>query len=198
MGTEAILATAYVAFLVAIAGGLDVLARHSHLRSGQYRTLGFNFREDLDVWECPEGEYLRRLHLDESKRIVRYRARAAACNACPVKHQCTDSDDGREIVRPLDPWPHSEAGRFHRGICVALAALGAVVALLGLVRANTLGEAILLSCAFGLASLVAIRLFGAFRRTPNGFPTAIDAVTDNLAEKDLARRRHDSSHFPTT
>ena len=27
--------------------------------------------------------------------------------------------DGREIVRPLDPWPHSEAGRFHRGIVAA-------------------------------------------------------------------------------
>ena len=23
----------------------------------------------------------------------------------------TDSDHGREVVRPLDPWPHSEAGR---------------------------------------------------------------------------------------
>lgn len=36
------------------------------------------------------------------------------CNACPSKHRCTDSDRGREIVRPLDPWPHSEAGRLHR------------------------------------------------------------------------------------
>jgi hypothetical protein len=170
MGTEAILAAAYTVFLVATAGGLDLLARHSHRRSGQYRTLGFEFREDLDVWECPEGEYLQRLHLDETRRIVRYRARAAACNSCPVKDQCTDSDDGREIVRPLDPWPHSEAGRFHRGICVALAALGAVISALALVRAEGVAEMLALAASLGVSAVVAGRLLDSFRRTPAGFP----------------------------
>lgn len=170
MSAEAILAAAYSAFLVLAAGGLDLLARHSHRRTGRYRTAGFTFREDLDAWECPEGEYLQRLHLDQGRRIVRYRARAAACNACPVKARCTDSDQGREIVHPLDPWPHSEAGRFHRGICVMLAALGALIATLGLLRADAIGEVILLAGALGLASLVAARLLDSFRRTPSGFP----------------------------
>lgn len=170
MSTEAILAAAYSAFLVLAAGGLDLLARHSHRRSGRYRTAGFTFREDLDAWECPEGEYLRRLHLDQSRRIVRYRARAAACNACPAKARCTDSDLGREIVHHLDPWPHSEAGRFHRGICAMLAALGAVIAVLGLVRADAIGEVIPLAGVLGLATLVAARLFDSFRHAPSGFP----------------------------
>ena len=56
---------------------------------------------------------------------MRYRAKAHVCNACPRKDACTDSDHGREIVRPLDPWPHSEAGRFHRGISLLLVVLGA-------------------------------------------------------------------------
>ena len=30
--------------------------------------------------------------------------------AARARTACTDSDRGREIVRPLDPWPHSEAG----------------------------------------------------------------------------------------
>jgi hypothetical protein len=172
MGTEAILAAAYSGFLVAVAGGLDLLARHSHRRSGQYRTLGFTFRHDLDVWECPEGEYLRRLHLDAGRRIVRYRARADVCNACPAKEQCTDSDEGREIVHALDPWPHSEAGRFHRGICVVLAALGVVIAAIGLARAESMNEVLVLAVALGLSASVTGRLLGSFRRTPAGFPAA--------------------------
>ena len=30
---------------------------------------------------------------------------------CPRKEACTDSVEGREVMRALDPWPHSEAGR---------------------------------------------------------------------------------------
>src|SRR5260370_40657547 len=30
-----------------------------------------------------------------------YRADAATCNACPVKEKCTDSENGRSVLRPF-------------------------------------------------------------------------------------------------
>jgi hypothetical protein len=169
MSTEALLATGYAALLLAIAGGLDLLARHSHRRSDRYRTAGFTFRHDLDLWECPEGEQLHRVETDHHNRIARYRAKAHVCNACPAKGDCTDSDDGREIARSLDPWPHSEAGRFHRGVCVVLATLAALIAAIALVRADRAADAVTLSAMLALATVLATRLFAVFRRTPAGF-----------------------------
>ena len=49
--------------------------------------------------------------------------RRTSATAARARRRCTDSDRGREIVRPLDPWPHSEAGRFHRGLALMLVAL---------------------------------------------------------------------------
>ena len=72
---------------------------------------------------------------------MRYRAKAHACNVCPLKERCTDSDRGREIVRPLDPWPHSEAGRFHRVIALLMVTLGALVVLAAGVRNHEPEEA---------------------------------------------------------
>ena len=36
--------------------------------------------------------------------------RRTSATPARARRACTDSDRGREIVRPLDPWPHSEAG----------------------------------------------------------------------------------------
>ena len=99
---------------------LEWLSAHTHRRSLRYRTAGFAYDEDHDHWQCPEGEHLWPHEFDHERRLVRYRAKAHVCNACPRKGACTDSDHGREIVRPLDPWPHSEAGRFHRGISLLM------------------------------------------------------------------------------
>ncbi len=101
---------------------------------------------------------------------MRYRARAHVCNACPRKSRCTDSDRGREIVRPLDPWPHSEAGRFHRVIALLLVALAALVLLVELARHHGPAEAALL-----VGMLVAIGSAGRWllrdlRAHPSGFP----------------------------
>ena len=170
MSAEALLATGYAAFLMLAATGLDLLARHSHRRSARYRTAGFTFRPDLDLWECPEGQELHRVDTDHGRRLAHYRARPAVCNACPAKAECTDSDHGRQITRALDPWPHSEAGRFHRGVCVVLVVLAAVIAGLALIRSDGPAEAVLLAAVFGVALAVAGRLLAAFRRLPSGFP----------------------------
>ena len=178
MTAEALLAVGYAAFLIAAAIGLDLLARHSHNRSTRYRTAGFSFRPDLDLWECPEGQHLHRVETDHRQRLARYRGNPQICNACPAKAECTDSDRGREIAQSLDPWPHSEAGRFHRGVCVVLVVLAALISAIALVRSNGTADLLALSALVGISIALAGRLLGALRRTPTGFPAASPATPD--------------------
>ena len=127
MRPEVILAAGYSALLIVGALVLEWLSAHTHRRSLRYRTAGFTYDEQQDHWECPEGQHLWPHEFDHERRLVRYRAKAHICNGCPRKDACTDSDRGREIIRPLDPWPHSEAGRFHRGLSLILVALALLI-----------------------------------------------------------------------
>jgi Transposase DDE domain len=141
---EVLLAAGYAGLLTGGAFGLEWLSAHTHRRSQRFRTAGFAYDATHDHWLCPEGEQLWPQELDRERRLVRYRARAHVCNACPSKERCTDSDDGREIVRPLDPWPHSEAGRFHRVIALLLVVLSMLVLVVVLARHHTPAEAAVL------------------------------------------------------
>lgn len=163
---EVLLATVYAGILLSVALGLDLLARHSHRRSELYRTGGFRFHPHLDAWECPEGEHLHLHELDHERRVARYRARPLVCNACPAKPGCTDSDEGRELARSLDAWPRSEAGRFHRGICLALVALAGLIAVVVLLRHHEPVETALLVAVVGAAALVARVLVAELRAPP--------------------------------
>lgn len=137
-----------------------------------YRTAGFTYQEHLDAWECPEGERLHRIETDVHQRLVRYRARAHVCNSCPRKADCTDSDTGREVTRMLDPWPHSEVGRFHRGIAVAIVCFGVLVIGAGAVLHHGPADLAVLGGALFLSTLADIYLFADFRAAPSGFPWA--------------------------
>jgi hypothetical protein len=170
VNVEALLAAAYAFALLLGAGLLEWLSAHTHRRSLRYRTAGFDYRADHDVWICPEGEHLWPHEFDTERRLVRYRARAHVCNGCPVKERCTDSDRGREIVRPLDPWPHSEAGRFHRVIALMLVALAALVAAVGLARNHEPAEAALLLGLLVACALEARFLLRDLRVHPANFP----------------------------
>lgn len=163
LDVEVVLAAAYGGALLAAAVVLDLLARHSHMRADRYRTGGFRFHAHLDAWECPEGEHLHLREHDHERRVARYRARAHVCNACAAKPACTDSDDGRELVRSLDAWPRSEAGRFHRGISLALVALAGLIAAVVLLRHHELAEAALLAAVLVAAALVARALVAELR-----------------------------------
>jgi hypothetical protein len=162
---EVVLAAAYAGILLAVALGLDLLARHSHARAELYRTGGFRFHRHLDAWECPEGEHLHLREVDHERRLARYRARAHVCNACAAKPACTDSDEGRELTRPLEAWARSEAGLFHRGISLVLVALAAVVALVALARHHEPAEAILLLAVLAAAAVAARSLVAELRAT---------------------------------
>ena len=170
MTPEAILAGGYAVFLVLGAFVLEWLSAHTHRRALRFRTAGFAYDEAHDNWVCPEGEQLWPHEFDRERRLVRYRARAHVCNACPAKARCTDSDRGREIVRPVDPWPHSEAGRFHRVIALMLVGLGVLVLLAEVARNHEPPEAALLLGLLVPALLAARWLLRDLRLHPAGFP----------------------------
>ena len=162
MSAEAVLAAAYAGALIAGAFLLESLSALTHRRSLRYRTAGFTYHESLDAWKCPEGQHLWRHQVDESLRVVRYRGKARVCNACPRKSDCTDSDRGREIVRPLDPWPHSEAGRFHRGISLVVVVLANLILLVAIIRHHEPAETLVLLGVMVAGLLAGHRLAGDF------------------------------------
>jgi Transposase DDE domain len=170
--SEALLAAGYGGALLLGAALLEWLSSHTHRRALRFRTAGFTYHGGLDAWICPEGEHLWPYELDDERRLMRYRARAQVCNACPVKHRCTDSSEGREVVRPLDPWPHSEAGRFHRVLALMLVALACLIALLALARNHTASSAALLCALLVAAAAEARWLLRDLRRHPSGVPQA--------------------------
>ena len=170
MTPEVILAASYAAALIAGALVLEWLSAHTHRRALRYRTSGFTYHADHDHWRCPEDEDLWPHAIDEELRLVRYRARAHVCNACPLKAACTDSDAGREIVRPIDPWPHSEAGRFHRGLSLMLIALALLIVLVEAVRNHRLQELGLLAAVLATGTVAAVHLTRDFRAHPANFP----------------------------
>jgi hypothetical protein len=171
VNTEVILAASYASALICGAFLLEWLSAHTHRRALRFRTAGFDYDADHDHWLCPEGEILWPHEFDRERRIVRYRAKAQICNACPRKEACTDSDRGREITRPLDPWPHSEAGRFHRGLSVVMAVLGLLIVAVAATRNHAPSELALLA-AIGIAGIGSAHwLVRDLRRHPADFPT---------------------------
>lgn len=185
--TEALLAAGYVLFLLCAGIAIEVLARHTHRRSERFRVAGFTFHGHLDVWECPEGEHLRLHELDDERRLARYRARPHVCNRCPRKDDCTDSDAGREVIRHLDPWPYSEAGRYHRGIALVPVALAALVCVVSAIRHHGPAELLVAGSALALTGLEARYLLAAFRRNPAGFPVATSTPASVAPARRLAR-----------
>jgi Transposase DDE domain len=173
--TEVVLAAAYAAALVTGAFGLEWLSAHTHRRSLRYRTAGFDYDAVHDHWTCPEGQHLWPHEFDQDRRLVRYRAKAHICNGCPRKADCTDSERGREVVRPLDPWPHSEAGRFHRAISLLLVAVAALLLAVEAARHHEPGELALLLPGLAACALAVHWLLADLRAHPANFPAATAA-----------------------
>ncbi len=167
---EVFMAVGYTVFLLSVAVGLDFMAHRSHAHSERYRTAGFTYHPTHDAWICPEDQLLVRDEVDHERRLVRYRGRPQICNHCPAKADCTDSNQGREVVRAMDPWPYSEAGRFHRGISLAVALVAAPILAAVALRNHESLELAILGAAFVVVSLTAWLLHSAFRSTPANFP----------------------------
>ncbi len=159
---EVVLGAGYAIFLAAVAFALELLARHSHKRSERYRNSGFVYLQKMDLWECPAGRQLLRSETDYQRRVVHYRASADECNACSLKNNCTDSNDGRLLKSPLDSWIESELRRFHRGISLVLLLLATIILAAETVRHAEPRELLLVGCLLVPVSIAETRLFASF------------------------------------
>jgi hypothetical protein len=74
------------------------------------------------------------------------------------------------VVRPLDPWPHSEAGRFHRVISVLLVVVAGLVLLAEWARNHSPAETGVLLGLFVVVGLAASWLLRDLRLHPANFP----------------------------
>ncbi len=70
-------------------------------RTALFTIEDFVYDAKKDLYTCPAGEILRRRGHDHRGGYVRYGAQASACNACPLKSQCTKSPKGRWVSRSL-------------------------------------------------------------------------------------------------
>ncbi len=62
----------------------------------------FTYDPERNSYTCPGGTELHFRHPAYTKRVDIYQADAAACNACPLKPTCTESDAGRVVSRSFD------------------------------------------------------------------------------------------------
>lgn len=184
MNAEILLGAGWATVLMAGALLLEWLSVHTHQRSQAFRTSGFEYDEEQDYWVCHQGEQLWPAEFDREKRLVRYRAKPAVCNACALLDDCTESKLGREITRPVDPWPHSEAGRFHRGIAVMLVVLAVFVLSLVLIRNSGPAGLVLLGPLLALAITTTWWLGRDLINTPSNFPEAKPAHGNRIGNGD--------------
>lgn len=185
VSTPAWLACGYALALLVFAYGIDALARRASRSSRMSATTGFVFHEDHDAWLCPQDQWLWPTTFDPHNRVMRYRGSPGICNACPVKSTCTTSPAGREVIRAVDPWPASEAARFHRGIACSVVVMG-IIWPIGMTFTGP--PAVELAVLVGVSLLVAIGglpLFAHLRASPASFP---DGATVASLEETLASR----------
>jgi hypothetical protein len=159
---EVLLTAGYAVFLGGVAVILELVARYSHRRAQQYEHAGFTYHRQMNLWECPAGERLLQTEIDHRLRVVRYRAPAKTCNACALKNNCTDSEEGREIERRLDSWIGSELQRFHRGLSLTLLLLAILILAAESLHHSLPRELALLLSTVGVLASAEIKLFKEF------------------------------------
>jgi hypothetical protein len=76
----------------------------------------------------------------------------------------------------MDPWPHSEAGRFHRGISLAVVLIAGLTLAAEALRNHSPLELAVLAAVSLTVVLTAWHLHAAFRASPANFPTFLPQV----------------------
>lgn len=61
----------------------------------------FRYLAERDVYICPNNAEIQLLPSGCTDQFLQYRAKASICNACPLKAQCTTSNTGRRLSRPV-------------------------------------------------------------------------------------------------
>lgn len=131
---------------------------------------------------APEDQWLWPSSFDPENRVMRYRGNPTVCNTCPVKDACTVSAKGREVTRQLDPWPHSETGRFHRGVSLAVALMGFILPIMSLLVHSDTADLILTGSVLIILIGGTMPLARHLWTTPSNFPEALPSMDNIEAE----------------
>lgn len=80
---------------------------------GRFTKEAFTYSAGRDAYQCPAGQWLSPSTRTEVKgRTMRYYANWQACAGCPLRAQCTTSEQGRRIMRtPEEERLEAMAGR---------------------------------------------------------------------------------------
>ena len=180
------LAAGYGLMLLAVAWGIDIAARRAAQRTTAWHSGAFTYHEDNDAWLCPEDQWLWPQSFDPGNRVMRYRASPLVCNACPMKNTCTSSTTGREISRNVDPWPSSEAERFHRGIACCVVVLAMLWPAITFFTARSAVEHAMLAGVLVVVVVASGPLWSHLRRSPANFAVhvPVQELDDTAAQQE--------------
>lgn len=173
----------YAVVLLGVAYAIDLMARRAGRSLEGNSRGGFVYHESHDAWLCPQDQWLWPHSFDPDNRVMRYRGSPNICNACPVKDTCTFSDAGREIRRHVDPWPASEAARFHRGIAAAVTVMAVIWPLATLFSGQGATDTIILAGTVVVVVLASLPLWSHLRHTPSD-PTGVLKRNSDESEDD--------------
>lgn len=106
---EMILMVGYMILMLAIAAVRDAWVHPAYHCSKRSRAAGLTYRRQHDHCSWLHHQLLSSNEYDAELGLIRYRVPSQVCNACPIKHRCTTSDLGREVVRMVNGGraPHS-------------------------------------------------------------------------------------------
>ena len=186
--SQVILTCCYSMLLLIVAWLLDVLGRHGSRMSREWKTTNFVYHNDRDGWKCHEDHWLWPASFDPQKRVVRYRGQHEICGRCPVKDTCSPTVPAREVTMPIDPWPYSEAGLFHRGmtVCAMVAALALPVGMFFVAR--SVAEVVALVATIAIVCLALVPTAASMRHRPvdipEGLPLETSVSDTGMAQED--------------
>ena len=183
------LVAAYALVLLGAAWTVDVLGSRSARRSMSWRHADFVYHDDVDGWRCHEDQWLWPAAFDPDKRVIRYEGAHAVCGRCPSKSTCSPAPGPREITRPVDPWPYSETGRFHRGLALVIACVGAFLSILMMVLFHSPDDLMVLGTTLAIVVAGACPLARHLWTTPDNAPDALAHLGSAEHEAADAARR---------
>ncbi|KAA8740186.1 hypothetical protein FK256_04210 [Actinomyces johnsonii] len=184
------LISAYALIMLAAAWVVDILGSRSARHSMSWCHSDFVYHDDVDGWRCHEDQWLWPTAFDPDKRVIRYEGAHAICGRCPSKDTCSPTPGPREITRPVDPWPYSDAGRFHRGVGLVIACVGVFVPLLLMAAFHAIGDLIVLgTTAVVIIVTGVLPLARHLWNTPDNAPAHLPHVGSQEYREDEEARR---------
>ncbi len=175
-----LMVSGYAAVLLGVAWLFDQMGQRSATRSARWRTGNFVYHSDQDAWKCHEDQWLWPASFDPDKRVIRYAGQHAICGRCPVKEECSPTPGPRELTRQVDPWPFSDAGRFHRGISLCVGVIAIFMPTAMMFGAHDVADVIVLVTTIIVAVIATVPLGRHLWQTPRNFPEhmRVDASSD--------------------